>query len=315
MSNKNLDTQALQTVGIRSSTGLASRFSRHKAILLLLVPGIIWYVIFKYLPLLFTATAFTDYGLKADVHFVGLENFIQLFTSPGFWGALRNTLLLSFFNLVFYFPLPIILALMMNELFHVSLKRIAQFIVYIPHFFSWVVVGSVFVLILSPSEGIVNNVLQNLGIEPIYFMASPQWFRQILVGSYIWRDVGYGTIIYIATIATIDVELYDAATVDGAGHWGKLWSITLPSIKSTIATVLLLTVARILNIFEQVLVMSGPTVLEVSEVLNTYSFTEGLLNGNIGYAIAISVFTAIISTLLVIGCNTLSKRFLDESII
>ena len=312
---KSIDVQALQTAGIQNRTGLAARISRHKAILLLLIPGIIWYVIFKYVPLLFTATAFTDYGLKADTHFIGIGNFTQLFTSQDFWRAFRNTLLLSFLNLVFYFPLPIILALLMNELAHKAVKRISQFIVYIPHFFSWVVVGAVFVLVLSPSEGIVNNVMQNLGIEPIYFMATPSWFRQILVGSYIWRDVGYGTIIYIATIATIDVELYDAATVDGAGHWGKLWSITLPCIKSTIATVLLLTVARILKIFEQVLVMSGPTVLEVSEVLDTYSFTEGLMNGNIGYAIAISVFTAIISTLLVVGCNTLSKRFLDESII
>ena len=315
MRNKSIGTQTLQTVRIQNKTGLASSISRHKAILLLLIPGIIWYLIFRYLPLLFTVTAFTDYGLKAEVNFIGLGNFEHLFTSPGFWGAFRNTLLLSFYNLVFYFPLPIILALLMNELFHASFKRIAQFIVYIPHFFSWVVVGSIFVLVLSPSEGIVNSVIQSLGFEPIYFMASPDWFRQILVGSYIWRDVGYGTIIYIATIATIDVELYDAATVDGAGYWGKLWSITLPSLKSTVATVLLLTVARILNIFEQVLVMSGPTVLEVSEVLNTYSFTEGLLNGNIGYAVTISVFTAIISTVLVIGCNALSKKVLGESII
>ncbi len=315
MRNDNSSVQTLQSTAIKSNAGLAGRLIRHKTILLLLIPGIIWYIIFKYVPLLFTATAFTDYGLKADVHFIGFDNFIQLFTSPGFWGALRNTLLLSLYNLLFYFPLPIILALLMNELAHVALKRIAQFIVYIPHFFSWVVVGSIFVLVLSPSEGIVNAIIQRLGGEAIYFMAKPEWFRAILVGSYIWRDVGYGTIIYIATIATIDVELYDAATVDGAGHWAKLMSITLPSLKSTIATVLLLTVARILNVFEQVLVMSGPTVLEVSEVLNTYSFTEGLLNGNIGYAVAISVFTAVVSTLLVIGCNSISKRFLDESIL
>ncbi len=315
MMNKNNDVQALPAAGLARQNGLGSRINRHKAILLLLIPGIIWYLLFKYLPMLFAGAAFTDYGLKKDVHFIGLENFAQLFTSPGFWGALRNTLLLSFYNLLFYFPLPIILALMMNELAHTAIKRIAQFIVYIPHFFSWVVVGSIFVLVLSPSEGIVNNIIQSLGGEPIYFMASPDWFRPILVGSYIWRDVGYGTIIYIATIATIDVELYDAATVDGAGHWGKLWCITLPSLKSTIATVLLLTVARILLIFEQVLVMQGPTVISVSEVLTTYSFTEGLLNSNIGYATAISLFTALVSTLLVIGCNTLSKKFLDESII
>jgi putative aldouronate transport system permease protein len=309
------DARALQDRYVPAGASLGTRFKRTKAIMVLLIPGIIWYLIFRYIPLIFTGVAFTDFGLKADVHFVGLENFQQLFTSPGFWGALRNTLLLSLYNMLFYFPLPIILALCMNELAHVALKRVAQFIVYIPHFFSWVVVGSIFVLVLSPSEGIVNNIIQSLGGDPVYFMAAPQWFRKILVGSYIWRDVGYGTIIYIATIVTIDVELYDAATVDGSGHWGKLWYITLPSLKSTIATVLLLTLARILNIFEQVLVMYGPTVQEVSETLATLSYTEGLLNSNIGYATAISLFTALVSTLLVIGCNAVSRKFLDESII
>lgn len=309
------DVQAIQSASMQSKASLWSRINRTKAILILLIPGILWYVLFKYIPLLFASVAFTDYGLKADVHFVGLENFQQLFTSPGFWGAFRNTLLLSMYNLIFYFPIPIILALCMNELVNVTMKRIAQFIVYIPHFFSWVVVGSVFVLILSPSEGIVNYIIQGFGGDSIYFMAAPEWFRKILVGSYVWRDVGYGTIIYIATIATIDVELYDAATVDGAGHWGKLWSITLPCLKGTIATVLLLTVARILKIFEQVLVMYNSNVQGVSEVLDTYAYTEGLLNSNIGYAMAISLFTALVSTLLVIGCNAMSKRFLDESIL
>lgn len=313
MSRNNV--QAIKSTSIQGNSSLGSRINRTKAILILLIPGVLWYIVFKYIPMLFAGVAFTDYGLKADVHFIGLENFQQLFTSMGFWGALRNTLLLSAYNLIFYFPIPIILALCMNELAHVTMKRIAQFIVYIPHFFSWVVVGSVFVLILSPSEGVVNYIIQSLGGDSIYFMASPEWIRKILVGSYVWRDVGYGTIIYIATIATIDVELYDAATVDGAGHWGKLWSITLPCLKGTIATVLLLTVARVLKIFEQVLVMKNDNVLSAMEVLDTYAYTEGLLNSNIGYATAISLFTALVSTLLVIGCNMLSKKFLDESIL
>ena len=292
-----------------------SKFKRQKSILILLVPGIIWYLIFRYAPMMGALAAFTDYGTKAKISFIGLDNFIQLFTSPGFFGAFRNTLLISFYNLIFYFPLPILLALLMNEIVRVKFKRLVQFIVYIPHFFSWVVVGAIFALILSPSQGLVNEIIKWFGGEPIYFMALPKWFRMVLVSSYIWRDVGYGTVIYIATLSTIDVQLYDAATVDGAGYWGKLRYITLPSLKSTIATVLLLTVARILLIFEQVLVMSGPTVISVSEVLSTYSFTEGLQYGNIGYATAISLFTAIISTILVIGCNLFSKKVLDESIL
>lgn len=294
---------------------LRSKFKRQKAILFMLIPGILWYLIFKYAPMLGAFAAFTDYGTKAVISFNGLENFRQLFTSPGFWGAFKNTLIISALNLIFYFPLPIILALLMNELTRVRLKRLIQFIVYIPHFFSWVVVGAIFVMLLSPSEGIVNEIIKSFGGKPIYFMALPQYFRGVLVSSYIWRDVGYGTVIYVATLSTVDPQLYDAATVDGAGYWAKLKYVTLPSIKSTIATVLLLTVARILMIFEQVLVMTGPTVLSVSEVLSTYSYTEGLLNGNIGYATAVSLFTAVISAILVMGCNWLSKKTLDESIL
>lgn len=315
MDLKTAEPQEQKAVTVKKPGELKGRFRKQKALLLLLVPGMIWYILFKYLPMAGAVAAFTDYGTKATISFTGLDNFRQLFTSPSFWGAFRNTLIISLMNLAFYFPLPIILALCMNEIARVWYKRLVQFVVYIPHFFSWVVVGAIFAILLSPSEGLVNALIKSLGGETIYFMASPQWFRYILVASYIWRDVGYGTIIYIATISTIDVQLYDAATVDGAQYWGKLRYITLPSLKSTIATVLLLTVARILLIFEQVLVMSGPPVLSVSEVLTTYSFTEGLLNFNIGYGTAISLFTAVISTLLVVGCNMASRKLLDESIL
>lgn len=294
---------------------LKSKFKRQRAVLLLLIPGVVWYLIFKYAPMAGAIAAFTDYGTRADISFTGLENFKQLFGSPGFWGAFRNTLLISLYNLLFYFPLPIILALLMNEIVIARIKRAIQFVVYIPHFFSWVVIGAIFSMVLSPSNGFVNQIISAFGLEPQYFMVDPKWFRSVLVSSYIWRDVGYGTIIYIATISSIDEQLYDAATVDGSGYWGKLLYVTLPSLKSTIATVLLLTVARILLIFEQVLVMYVPPVYSVSEVLTTYSFTEGLLNGNIGYATAVSLFTAVISAILVIGCNKASKKFLDESIL
>lgn len=294
---------------------LKSKLKRQRAVLLLLIPGVVWYLIFKYAPMVGAIAAFTDYGTRADISFIGLENFKQLFGSPGFWGAFRNTLLISLYNLLFYFPLPIILALLMNEILITRVKRVVQFVVYIPHFFSWVVIGAIFSMVLSPSNGFVNQIISAFGLEPQYFMVDPKWFRSVLVSSYIWRDVGYGTIIYIATISSIDEQLYDAATVDGSGYWGKLLYVTLPSLKSTIATVLLLTVARILLIFEQVLVMYVPPVYSVSEVLTTYSFTEGLLNGNIGYATAVSLFTAVISAVLVIGCNKASKKFLDESIL
>jgi putative aldouronate transport system permease protein len=303
------------TKPISNKSELAKKFKRQKSILILLIPGILWYLIFKYAPMVGVLAAFTDYGTKASNSFIGLENFRQLFASPDFWNAFRNTILISFYNMIFYFPLPLVLALLMNEIFMLKLKRIVQFIVYIPHFFSWVVVGSIFVMMLSPSTGFVNQIIMYFGGHSIYFMVDEKWFRSILVGSYIWRDVGYGTIIYIATISSIDVQLYDAATVDGAGYWGKLKYVTLPSLKTTIATVLLLTVARVLMIFEQILVMQKPPVVSVSEVLATYSYSQGLLSGNIGYATAISLFTAVVSTILVISCNKASKELLGDSVI
>lgn len=290
-------------------------FKRQKAILILMIPGLIWYIIFKYLPMIGVLSAFTNYGLKMNVSFVGLNNFQKLFSSPVFWNAFKNTLVISILNLLFYFPLPIILALCMNEIFHKKIKEIIQFIVYIPHFFSWVVVGSLFVTLLAPDVGIVNRMIQFFGGESIYFMVSPRWFRGVLITSNIWRDVGYGTVIYIATMATIDRQLYEAAVVDGASYFAKMWYITLPSLKSTIATVLLLTVSRILLLFEQIIVMYNPAVYSVSEVLNTYSYTEGLQNGNIAYGSAVSLFTAVISGILVLGCNFISKKVLDESIL
>lgn len=291
------------------------RFGKQKYIFMLLIPGLIWYFLFKYVPLWYITTAFTNTGTTANPSFIGLANFKRLFLSPHFSRSFRNTLILSFYNLLFYFPLPIILALSMNELRHRFAKRTVQFVVYIPHFFSWVVVGGLFTMMLSPTDGIVNEMLKVVGNEPIYFMASRDWFRSVLISSQVWKDVGYGTVIYIAAISSIDMELYDAASVDGAGAWAKLWSITLPSIRSTIATVLLLTVSRIMQIFEQVIVMYNDSVMDVSDVLRTYAYREGLTNGDIGYATAIGLFTSVVSLVLILGCNLFSKRVLHEDIL
>jgi putative aldouronate transport system permease protein len=294
---------------------LWTRLNQQKYLLMILLPGIIWYAIFSYLPMIGTYLAFTNAGLAADVSFVGLDNFKQLFMSPDFWRAFKNTLIISAYYLIFYFPLPIILSLLINEFSSLKFKRTVQFIIYIPHFFSWAVVGSIFVMILSPGSGVVNDLIKACGGNPVYFMVSPQWFRTILTSSHIWKDVGYGTVIYIATLSTVDMELYDAASVDGAGYWGKLWNVTLPCLRSTIAVVLLLQVANILKLFEQVLVMYSPAVYETADVLQTYSFTEGLQNGNIGYATTIGLFTSVVSLILVLGTNYLSKKLMKESIL
>jgi len=314
----NLTSNVANQVQLKNTSKTAKFFKevrKQKFLLLLMLPGMIWYIFFKYLPLLGLSLAFTDYGFRPKVSFIGLENFKRLFSSTSFLIAFKNTLIISFLNIVFYFPLPIILALLMNELVSLKIKRAVQFVVYIPYFFSWVIVGSVFATMLSPSSGIVNEVIKAFGYDPVFFMADPRWFRIILVGSYIWRNVGYGTVIYVATLSTVDSTLYDAATVDGAGYWGKMLNVTLPGIRSTIATMLLLNISHVLNVFEQVLVMYNAAVYSVSDVLMTYSFREGLLNSNIGYAISISLFTSVISLILVMGTNKFSEKFLDESIL
>ncbi len=293
------------------------RFSKQKYIFMLVVPGVIWFIVFKYYPLRFIINAFTNYGTVANPRFTGLANFQRLFLSPNFWRAFRNTLILSFYNIVFYFPIPIILALSLNELKNQFAKKAAQFVIYIPHFLSWVVVGGLFNMMLAPSDGIINKALISMGIisEPIYFMASVKWFRSVLVGTEIWKSAGYGAVIYIAAISSIDTQLYDAAAVDGAGYWARTWHVTLPGIRNTIATVLLLTLSRVMQMFEQILVMYNSAVMDVSDVLRTFSYVEGLNRGNVGYATAIGLFTSIVSVLLILGCNLFSKKVLDEEII
>jgi putative aldouronate transport system permease protein len=259
--------------------------------------------------------AFTDYGFRAQVSFVGFENFRRLLMSSIFWNAFRNTLIISLANIAFYFPAPLIAALLINELNSVRVKRFIQFLIYIPYFFSWVVVGSIFVTLLSPSSGLVNSIITALGGKAVYFMANAAYFRPVLVSSYIWRQMGYGAVIYVAALSTVDLELYEAATVDGAGRWSRLFNVTIPGIRSTIVTMLLLNLSHVLLIFEQVLVMYNAAVYNVADVLQTYVFREGILQGDVGYSIAVGMFTSVISLTLVLTTNKISAKFLDEPIL
>ncbi|MBS6646370.1 MAG: sugar ABC transporter permease [Clostridiaceae bacterium] len=284
-------------------------------LLLMMLPGILWFLIFKYATYTGLALAFTNYGFKKTVDFVGIRNFSRLFRSTVFWNSFKNTIIISLCNIIFYFPFPLLVALMINELKSLFMKRSVQFMIYIPYFFSWVVVGCVFVTLLSPSGGAINQLLQYFGHDPVYFMADPHWFRLVLIVSYIWRQMGYGAVIYVATLSTVDPQLYEAAAIDGCDRFRQVWYITIPSIKGTIVTMLLLNLSHVLLIFEQVLVMYNASVYSASDVLQTYAYREGILSGNIGYGTAISLFTGIVSLCLVLGTNCFSKRFLDDSIL
>ena len=300
---------------LRTKPPLWTRIKTQKFLLLMLIPGAIWYLVFKYIPLLGLSLGFTDYGFRSTVSFVGLDNFKRLLSSTIFWNAFRNTLIISLANVIFYFPAPLVVALLINELRSLKMKRTIQFLIYIPYFFSWVVVGSIFVNLLSPSSGLINNIITKFGGEPIYFMASAKFFRPVLISSYIWRQMGYGAVIYVASLTTVQPELYEAATIDGAGHWGRLIHVTLPAIRSTIVTMLLLNLSHVLLIFEQVLVMYNAAVYDVADVLQTYVFREGVLAGDLGYSIAVGMFTSIVSLTLVLSTNKISAKFLDEPIL
>nr|WP_321305881.1 ABC transporter permease subunit [uncultured Sphaerochaeta sp.] len=300
---------------LRTKPPLWTRIKTQKFLLLMLIPGAIWYLVFKYIPLLGLSLGFTDYGFRSTVSFVGLDNFKRLLSSTIFWNAFRNTLIISLANVIFYFPAPLVVALLINELKSLKTKRMIQFLIYIPYFFSWVVVGSIFVNLLSPSSGLINNIITKFGGEPIYFMASAKFFRPVLISSYIWRQMGYGAVIYVASLTTVQPELYEAATIDGAGHWGRLIHVTLPAIRSTIVTMLLLNLSHVLLIFEQVLVMYNAAVYDVADVLQTYVFREGVLAGDLGYSIAVGMFTSIVSLTLVLSTNKVSAKFLDEPIL
>ena len=300
---------------LRTKPPLWTRIKTQKFLLLMLVPGAIWYLVLKYIPLLGLSLGFTDYGFRSTVSFVGLDNFKRLLSSTIFWNAFRNTLIISLANVIFYFPAPLVVALLINELRSLKMKRTIQFLIYIPYFFSWVVVGSIFVNLLSPSSGLINNIITKFGGEPIYFMASAKFFRPVLISSYIWRQMGYGAVIYVASLTTVQPELYEAATIDGAGHWGRLIHVTLPAIRSTIVTMLLLNLSHVLLIFEQVLVMYNAAVYDVADVLQTYVFREGVLAGDLGYSIAVGMFTSIVSLTLVLSTNKVSAKFLDEPIL
>lgn len=291
---------------------------RYKFIYLLMLPGIFYFAVFSYYPMYFLQIAFRKYSIYTGLEgakWVGFKNFIDLFESPFFLQALGNTIILSLMNLVFSFPVPIILALLLNEIQSQLFKRTVQTLIYLPHFLSWVIVGSIWITILSPSNGLVNYLLGLFGVEPIFFMASKQHFRWVLLASNIWKGAGWGTIVYLAAITGIDQQMYEAAIVDGASRLKQTIYITLPSILPTIMVVFILNLAKILNIFEQVFAMYNPVVAEVSETIDTYVYQIGIINGDMSFATAAGLFKNIVSMCLVLITNTIARRIQDSSVV
>jgi putative aldouronate transport system permease protein len=291
---------------------------KYKALYLISLPGIIYFIIFKYIPLLGSVIAFQEYNIFdgfTGSKWVGLEHFQRMFAHYDFLNILNNTLLIGLYDLVLAFPAPIVLALLLNELRLVLYKRVLQTVVYMPHFLSWVIVSGIAIGILSPSTGAVNHFLVWLGFEPVYFLGEESWIRTVLIGSGIWRDSGYGTIIYLAALAGINPDLYEAAEVDGAGRWRQTISITIPALMPTIMILFLLHIGKFLDFgFERVYVFLNPLNKENGEILDTYIYQAGLLGQQFSYTTAIGLFKSVVGLLMIVIGNLISKKTTGESL-
>jgi putative aldouronate transport system permease protein len=239
-----------------------------------------------------------------------VEHFRNFFQNPDFVKLLRNTLLLSLYNLIFFFPAPIILALLLNEIRIALYKKAIQTLIYIPHFISMVIVASISYVFLTTEGGVVNGLLQQYTGHKINFLADPQWFRPMIIIQSIWKECGFGTIIFLAALAGVDAEQYEAAIVDGANRWRQLWHITLPSIKSTIIILLILRMGDVLeNGFEQIYLMTNALNREVADVFDTYVYLMGITQGAFSYSTAVGLFKSLVGVVLVFTSNYLARRF------
>jgi putative aldouronate transport system permease protein len=287
---------------------------------MLLLP-LAFFIIFRYIPMTNIVIAFKDYNIFQGVWsegspWVGLKWFQQAFNRGDFWFAMRNTLVLNFLDLIVGFPAPIILALVLNELIFKSFKKLTQTIIYLPHFLSWIIVSSIATRLLAPTNGVINIFLvETFGIRPIDFlMESKNWIMTYIVFG-VWKEMGWGTIIYLAAITGINPELYEAAEVDGAGRWRKLWHITLPGIRPTIVVLLIMNIGRILGIeFDRPYTMANRVVRDVADVLSTLVYRVGIESFQFSLTAAIGLFQSIICVIFLVTANSLAKKFGERGI-
>ena len=298
---------------------LAKHIVKNKYLYLMLIPGLVYFGIFHYGPMYGILMAFKNFSVYQGIWgspWVGWQHFETLLNNRDFHRIFRNSALLGVYKLIFTFPMPIILALLLNEIRLHWFRRSVQTVVYMPHFLSWVIVGVLVIEFLSPTRGILNEILHALfGTEPILFLSKKEYFRPILILSNIWKETGWGTIIYLAAIAGVDQHLYEAAKVDGANRFRCIWHVTLPCIMTTILIVFIIQIGYIIrNSFEQVFVLYNPLVYEVGDVFETYIYRVGLNDARFDYATAVGIFQSVIGLVLLVFANTLANRFGERGI-
>ena len=285
---------------------------------LLLAPMAIWFALFLYKPMYGLIIAFQDFSIFRGIEkspFVGFANFIELFENDMFVRAFWNTITISGLGLIFAFPVPIILALMFNEVQSEIGKRWAQTVVYLPHFISVVIVAGIVINFLSPSIGIVNLFLKGIGLEPIYFLTQPEWFRPVFIGSSVWKESGFESIVYLAAIAGVSPTLYESARVDGASRWQMMWRITLPCILPTIIIMLIIRIGNLVEVgFEYIILLYRPSTYETADVVSTFIYRTGLQGTQYDLATAAGLFNAVIAFVLVYSANRISRRVSSTSL-
>lgn len=302
-----------KTLVRRQRSGSALKHLRRFAWLyIFLIPGLVSIVLFKLLPIYGLQIAFRDFSVVKGVwgsEWVGLEHFKTLFKSVNFTRVLKNSIVTSILRLLCSFPVPVILALLLNEMKRERYKKTLQTVMYLPHFISWVIVITMVTGLFSKSQGVINELIVSLGGTKVDFLTSPKWFRPLLIGSSIWKEAGWGTIVYLAALAGVDMEIYEAAMIDGAGRWQRMLHITLPCIAGTITVMLILNMGSILsNGFEQVWLLQNTPNKEVAEVLETYSYQVGLREGRYSFAAAIGFFQSLVGMIMIFISNFLSKK-------
>ena len=295
---------------------LGERIWQNRWMYLFMLPGFVYFVVFKYLPYLGNIIAFQDYSpfLGFSSPFVGLDNFRHLFTDPAFANALKNTLEISLLSLLFSFPAPIILALLLNSIISERVKRTVQSIVYLPHFIGWIIIVALWQQMLG-GDGFINQFLRNQGHATINIMANPGFFKPLVILQQNWKNMGWGTIIILAALTRIDVQLYEAAAMDGANGWKRLWSVTLPGVRGIIVLLLILRLSGILTTdFEQIFLQRNAVGAKAGEVLDTFTYFRGIQGGDWGFSAAVGLVKGLVGAVLVFGANRAAKLIGEEGL-
>ncbi|WP_235885897.1 ABC transporter permease [Paenibacillus cymbidii] len=305
----------------RAGQGIMAFLRKNRLYYALIAPGLLYFLIFHYVPLYGIIIAFKDVapfdGFRGifTSEWVGLKQFHTFTGSYYFWDILGNTVIISLYRLLFGFPAPIVLALLMNEVRIVAFKKVVQTISYLPHFISMVVMAGLTTTVFALDGGTINEVLHRLGFEPLYFLGDGRYFRSVLVSTGIWKEIGWGTIIYLAAIAGIDPQLYEAAVVDGAGKLRQIWHITIPGILFVIVIMFIFAAGGLLNAgFEQIFLLYSPPVYKVADIIDTYVYRKGLVEMQYSFATAVALFKSVIAMALLLGTNYLAKKLNQDGI-